>query len=217
MFGKIFKGIGNVISSVAGGLSSLGTGITGGDLVSGGLSLLGGTLSNQANKDEAAANRAFQAQMSNTAYQRATADMRAAGLNPMLAYMQGGASTPSGSTATINDALTPAISSAMQSKRIGEELKNIQQNNRNLKANEKKIEADEEASRTASMLNRAAANKAYADAELSKTTAKNVKADTTLKNYQAFGAFNDAMAEKALGEDASSAAKVLRIINLIRK
>lgn len=47
------------------------------------------------NAGQADIGRDYLTEMSNSAYQRAVADMKAAGLNPMLAYMQGGASTPS--------------------------------------------------------------------------------------------------------------------------
>lgn len=50
--------------------------------------------------DQAAINRRWQEQMSNTAYQRAVKDLQAAGLNPMLAYTQGGAATTSGAMAS---------------------------------------------------------------------------------------------------------------------
>lgn len=72
------------------------------------------------NSAEALANREWQEHMSSTAYQRAVEDMRKAGLNPILAFANGGASTPGGSAGTISGAsMGLASSSALGLSRSG--------------------------------------------------------------------------------------------------
>ena len=61
----------------------------------------------------------YQERMSNSAYQRAMTDMKKAGLNPMLAYTQGGASVPggaSGSPAKGSGSTTPGASAVMKNE-----------------------------------------------------------------------------------------------------
>ena len=72
------------------------------------------------NSTEAMKNREWQERMSSTSYQRAVEDMKKAGLNPILAFANGGASTPGGSAGTISGAsIGLASSSALGVSRSG--------------------------------------------------------------------------------------------------
>ena len=90
-------------------------GISLGGIAGGLLGFLGQQQTNQKNWDIAdAANRSsaeqaarqmdFQERMRETQYQTAVEDMKKAGLNPMLAYTQGGAGTPSGAMGQVTTA-----------------------------------------------------------------------------------------------------------------
>lgn len=181
--------------------------------IAGGTALLGGILGNQqsaantaaanaqAAANTASANRAnlqiarentqFQERMSSTAYQRAMQDMKIAGLNPILAYQQGGAGTPSGSTTTMQaapvqrpdyqDPLSPAVSGAFDAynktallKQAGEQL-GINQGALKVQQANSEAEIAMKAAQTAATLNSAA--KTQKEIEILNSRAKKEKLD----------------------------------------
>lgn len=103
-------------------------------LVTGGLNYLGQRDTNVANAQQAQQQMDFQKEMSNTSYQRGTADMKAAGLNPLLAYSQGGASVPGGAMASMGNELGEGVNSAWNAKMQMQQLQAIEANTEQTRA-----------------------------------------------------------------------------------
>lgn len=82
---------------------------------------------NSWNAEQAQKQMDFQERMSNTAHVREIADLKAAGLNPVLSAKLGGASTPSGAAATADTAIVGSMVQLMD-KMLDVEQSNAQMN-----------------------------------------------------------------------------------------
>lgn len=153
-------------------------------IASGVLSLFGGERANRAQRKMASQQANFQERMSNTAYRRAMEDMKGAGLNPILAYQQGGASTPSGSIANQSDTVTPAVSTAMQYRRTKAEIENLHELN-------DKIRSD-------TILNQAMVDSAKADAALKANSALKTLTETQQLQLELPGLENAATIDRSI-------------------
>lgn len=167
-------------------------------IISGGVGAIGGYLQNEGMSSNADKQMHFQRGMSDTAHQREVADLRAAGLNPLLSALGSGAPSAPGAMANVSnmgEGLSKGIDTAIAIRAQNKELESRDAQIGNLKAD--------------------TANKA-ATAGLIRSQTIQTAADARNKTYQnvLFDKTLDAQAKKLMNEGKYSEAKeIMGLIN----
>lgn len=138
-----------ILGGAAGFLLGGPAGATLGASIGGGVSsAIGADEANKASQQSVREQMNFQERMARNSYQYAMEDMRSAGLNPILAYKQGGASTPAGASYTAQNVMAPManmdqyLNSAQQRNLVGQQTRKVNMEVEKLNAEISKIETD---------------------------------------------------------------------------